>query len=212
MFRPFENPPSPPPPPDAITPGDLSNVDYTQFCGINCDFCLGYNATKDCVECWHPCIPGPHTAGTWMCPQPNTDWCKRCCSKVVPVFGFGGFLLCKECRELMYDCVDCLDNAGEACSAKCIQFKINMKRAIERRRLRWRTMPVAANTMSPPAGVQPPPAGVQRPRYAELGGKKSKSRGLRRRKSKSKLSGLRRRKSKSKSGGLRRRKTMTSRG
>ena len=211
MFRPFEIPPSPPPSPDALTPGDLSNVDYTQFCGINCDFCLGYNATKDCVECCLPCIPGPHTGVSlgWCC-KPNTDWCKRCCSKVVPVFGFGGFLLCKECRELMYGCAGCLDNAGEACSAKCIQFKINMKRAIERRRLRWRTMPVAANTMSPP------PPGVQRPQQAEayeqLGGKNSKSRGLRRRKSKSKLSGLRRRKSKSKSRGLRRRKTMTSRG
>ena len=205
----LSNPPSPPPPPPPITPGDLSNVDYTQFCGINCDFCLGFNATKDCVECCLPCIPGPHTDVSlgWCC-KPNTDWCKRCCSKVVPVFGFGGFLLCKECRELMYGCAGCLDNAGEACSAegclsnageacsaKCIQFKINMKRAIERRRLRWRTMPVAANNMSPPDGVQRP-----RQAYQELGGKKSKSRGLRRRKSKSK------------SRGLRRRKTMTSRG
>ena len=103
----------------------------------------------------------------------------------------------------MNGCAGCLENAGEACSAECIQFKTNMQRAIERR---LRTPPVAANTMSPP--------GVQRPRqaYQELGGKNSKSRGLRRRKSKSKSRGLRRRKSKSKSRGLRRRKTMTSRG
>ena len=207
MFR-LENPPSPPPPPPPITPGDLSNVDYTQFCGINCDFCLGFNATKDCVECCLPCIPGPHTDVSlgWCC-KPNTDWCKRCCSKVVPVFGFGGFLLCKECRELMYGCAGCLDNAGEACTAKCQQFKINMERAIERRRLQqWRMMPVAANIMSPP--------GVQRPRqaYQELGGKKSKSRCLRRRKSKSKSRCLKIRKSKSKSRGLRRRRTRTSRG
>jgi hypothetical protein len=65
--------------------------------------------------------------------------------------------------------------------------------------------------MSPP-GVQRPRQSAQSAQYEELGGKKSKSRGLRRRKSKSKLSGLRRRKSKSKSRGLRRRKTMTSRG
>jgi len=180
----------------------LRPVDYTQCCSINCDFCFGFNATKDCVEC---CLP--FTTGRALCCKPNTDCWKRCCSKVVPVFGFGGFLLCKECRELMNGCAGCLENAGEACSAECIQFKTNMERAIERRRLRWRTMPVAANTMFPP-GVQRP----QSARYAELGGKKYKSRGLRRRKSKSKLSGLRRRKSKSKSRGLRRRKTMTSRG
>lgn len=181
-------------------------VDYTQCCSINCDFCFGFNATKDCVEC---CLP--FTTGRALCCKPNTDCWKRCCSKVVPVFGFGGFLLCKECRELMNGCAGCLENAGEACSAECIQFKTNIERAIERRRLRQEREaqerlrlsmpPMAANSMS----VTPPPV-------ARLGGKKYKSRGLRRRKSKSKLSGLIRRKSKSKSRGLRRRKTMTSRG
>jgi hypothetical protein len=186
-------PPLPPPPLYPHSPGDA------QCCHTNCDFCFGRNSTYDLKECFRPLL----TRGDLYCPATKECW-QKCCSAAMTT-SVGSFLLCKECRDLMNGCAGCLENAGEACSAECIQFKINMKRAIERRQLR--TPPVAANTMSPP-GVQRP----QSARYAELGGKKYKSRGLRRRKSKSKLSGLRRRKSKSKSRGLRRRKTMTSRG
>jgi len=174
-------------------------VDYTQYCGINCDFCFGAHSTTECVECSRfPC-------------SASKECLKKCFGTVVPVLGVGSFLLCKECKELMKGCEGCMKNAGEACSADCENFKDNMERAIkrwrlrqeqeERERLRLSMPPMAANSMS----VTPPPV-------AHLGGKKYKSRGLRRRKSKSKLSGLRRRKSKSKSRGLRRRKTMTSRG
>jgi len=171
-------------------------VDYTQYCGVNCDFCLGPHSTAECVECSR----FPFSA--------SKECLKKCCGTVVPVLGVGSFLLCKECKELMKGCEGCMKNAGEACSADCKNFKDNMERAIEQRRLQWRTMPIVSNSMFSPAVQRPQQAAA----YEQLGGKNSKSRGLRRRKSKSKSRGLRRRKTKSKSRGLRRRKTMTSRG
>ena len=180
------------PPPAARPPLYPPSPGEAQCCRTNCDFCFGRNSTNDLKECFRPLISRSSV---------------------------GSFLLCKECIELMNGCEGCLENAGEACSAeggcltnageacnaKCIQFKIDMKRAIERR---LRTAPVAANTMSP-GGVRRPPQSAE---YRELGGKNSKSRCLRRRKSKSKSRGLRRRKSKYQSRGLRRRRTRTSRG
>ena len=195
----FSNPPS------GVVHGPPPNIDYTQYCGVNCDFCLGPRTTMDCVKC---------SRYGWA----SMECFKKCCGLVVPVFGFGSFLLCKECKELMKGCEGCMRNAGEACSVDCKNFKINMQRAIEGRRLRQereaqerllRSMaPMAANSMYGD--------GVTRPRQSAqsegFGGKNSKSRGLRRRKSKSKSRCLIRRKSKYKSRGLRRRKTMTSRG
>jgi hypothetical protein len=177
-------------------------TDYTQCCGANCDLCLGPRTTMDCVECG--LVPCSTSTSTVEC-------VRKCCGIVVPVFGFGSFLLCKECRELINGCEGCVRNAGEACSADCKEFKINIERAIERRRLRQEREaqerlrlsmpPMAANSMS----VTPPPV-------AHLGGKNSKSKCLRRRKYKYKSRGLRRRKSKYQSRGLRRRRTRTSRG
>jgi len=191
-------------PPHGVVHGPPPDIDYTQYCGVNCDFCLGPRTTRDCVEC------SRYGCASYEC-------FKKCCDIVVPVFGVGGFYACKECKELMKGCKGCMKNAGEACSAECIKFKKEMTSVIERRRLQQEREaqardfpPMAANSMSHPPGVTRP----QSAQYEELelGGKNSKSRGLRRRKSKSKSRGLRRRKSKSKSRGLRRRKTMTSRG
>jgi len=172
-----------------IVHGSPPDIDYTQYCGVNCDFCLGPRTTRDCVEC-----------SRYGCA--SKECFKKCCDIVVPVFGVGGFYACKECKELMKGCKGCMKNAGEACSAECIKFKKEMTSVIERRRLQQEREaqardfpPMAANSMSPPGVTRP-----QSAQYQELGGKNSKSRGLRRRKSKSK------------SRGLRRRKTMTSRG
>ena len=201
------------PPPAARPPLYPPSPGEAQCCRTNCDFCFGRNSTNDLKECFRPLI----SRGDLYCPATRECW-QKCCSAAM-VSSVGSFLLCKECIELMNGCEGCLENAGEACSAeggcltnageacnaKCIQFKIDMKRAIERR---LRTAPVAANTMSP-GGVRRPPQSAE---YRELGGKNSKSRCLRRRKSKSKSRGLRRRKSKYQSRGLRRRRTRTSRG
>ena len=172
---------------------------YKKCCDFNCDFCLGSGTTRDCIL----------SCTTFDCKE---ECCRKCFGVVVPVVGVGGFYACKECNQLMKECAGCMYKAGADCNEGCKQFKKNMEQAIEKRRqereAQLRARPLAKNIMNSGPPVESPPQALLDD-YA--GGKKSKSKskGLRRRKSKSNNStrGLIRRKSKSKSRGLRRRKS-----